>query len=389
MTAYVTVTVKAESLGGGRYRVRVYDRDRRRQVQRTFQASSAREVKRLAAKHEAELRGSVAEGRDRRTTLAGLIDEWSEIRDRKDSPSTVRKRQGMLRRIRTGLGHVRLEDLTARHVDRWMAQMADEGLTSTTVANHWSCLRAILRQGKRWKAVRDVDAAMDASPPKRESNRRPAPPTRNAAAVLIDSAKPDLRIAAMLGAQAGLRRGEVLALCWPDIEPGVIHVRRALVDIGAGRHTAKLPKSGRERDVKIGAGLLRELMVHRAMLEERARQYGSELAADAAVLPKLSDDPSGRAARPLGWLTLAWSRHAERMGAGGIRFHDLRHFYATEAIDAGIPMPVVQRQLGHTLLSTTQNIYTHAESSAVEAAAELLDARWALANRHDGMTGGT
>jgi integrase len=379
--------VKAERLDGDRYRVRVYAGQdhlgKQHQRTRTFRAKNQREANKLAAEHEAALRRDMRERKDRGKTLNGLIDEWCQIRDANDSPSTVRKRQGMIRRIRAALGPIRLDDLSARHVDRWMTEMrtavdraGERVYSDTTIANHWSCLRAILRQGERWDLATSRPTAK-ARPPRRVSNRRPAPPTRAAAAVLIATAPADLRIAALIGAQAGLRRGEVMALRWSDIAPGVIHVRRASVDVGGGEHVSKLPKSGRTRDVLIGAALTAALAEHHAGLERRAADLGARLAPAAAVLPNLAVDPTGRTARPLGWLTLAWSRHAERQGAPDIRFHDLRHFYATEAFAAGVSMAVVQDQLGHTLLSTTQNIYTHAEQTAAEAAVAALDERWA------------
>lgn len=357
---------------------------KQRQRTKTWSSPNLSQAKREASKHETRLRQELDGQRERAKTLNGLIDDWQELRDAKDSPSTVRKRAGMIARIRGSLGAVRLEDLTAKHVDKWMADMraqttatGERVFTDTTIANHWSCLRAILRQGDRWDMV-TARPTTQARPPRRISNRRPTPPTTNATRLLIETAKPDLRIAAMLGAYAGLRRGEVMALRWPDVDGTVVHVRRALVDVGEGVHVVKLPKSGVTRDVAIDGDLAAALLAHRRRLEQLAVERGGQLAADAAVLPLLTADVTGRTPRPLGWLTLAWQRHAKRQGAPDVRFHDLRHHFASELIDGGVPIKVVQDQLGHLQMKTTTDIYAHTVDGAKAEAAEVLRLRRAL-----------
>lgn len=382
--------VRPEHIEKDRWRVRVfigYDH-RGKPIQRTrvFRAATRKEAKALGAQHEAELRREDHERKDRRKTLNGLIDEWQAFRDPKDSTSTVRKRAGMIARIRDGIGHVPLVDLSARHVDRWMSDMAAAGLSSTTIANHWSCLRAILNQGDDWDMV-TPRAAKKAKPPRRVSNRRPVPPTAAATRLLIDSAGGDLRIAAMLGAYAGLRRGEVIALRWSDVDGHTLHVRHAIVDAGGGRWREKLPKSDEPRSFTIDADLAAALADHRAGLEQRAGELGATLRPDGFVLPRLAAaanrwpvdcDPAGSIPRPVGWLTLAWKRHAEKMGAPNVRFHDLRHYFATEQLDGNVPIKTVQNRLGHRQTKTTTDIYGHGTDAADAAAAEVLRLRRAL-----------
>lgn len=57
--------------------------------------------------------------------------------------------------------------------------------------------------------------------------------------------------------------------------------------------------------------------------------------------------------------------------AGGMRFHDLRHAYATWLVTDGVPINLVQRVMGHEQASTTLNRYTH---TPADYAARVLDA---------------
>ncbi|MHA6793475.1 tyrosine-type recombinase/integrase [Pseudonocardia bannensis] len=50
--------------------------------------------------------------------------------------------------------------------------------------------------------------------------------------------------------------------------------------------------------------------------------------------------------------------HVARNQAGGLRFHDLRHSYATWLVDDGVPPNMVQRVMGHERSSTTLDLYT-------------------------------
>jgi len=370
------------------------ERGQQRQRSKTWRSPNLRTAKREAATHEHNLRADLERLADRAATLNGLIDRWEKMHDATDSPSTVRGRRGMVKRLRHDLGRIPLDRLTAPHVDDWLLDMRTavdptglRTMSDTTIANHWTLLRAVLRQGKRWKMVANVDAVDDARPPKRTATRRPSPPTAQAFAVLFDSARPDLRIAIALAAYAGLRRGEILALRWSDVDGNVLHVHRALVDLGAGQHQEKLPKWDHVRDVDIDDGLAAMLAEHRLELVERALQVGATLAADGPVLADIGRDPTGRTPRRLGWLTLAWSRHADKMGAPDVRLHDLRHHYATELIDAGVPLPTVQRQLGHTQLTTTANVYAHAVDSGGRRAAAAIQQRRDAAREHHGIDG--
>lgn len=352
---------------------------RQRQRSKTWTAPNERRARREAAGHEKKLRDEIDAVHERRGTVAGLVDEWQAIRDAKDSESTKRKRAAMLRRIRTDLGAIPLGELSAQHVDRWLVELAQRGMSDTTVANHWSCLRAILRQGEDWDRV-SARAAMRARPPRRMSNRRPTPPTGSAVALLVDTAPGDLRVAATLAAYAGLRAGEVIALPWYDVDfdGHRIHVRRAAVslktdgDRRAPRMGYKAPKSGQPRTVDVDEDVIAVLRAHWEALQATAVQLRVE---PPAVSDPIMWDVARERPRNLSWLSQAWAKHARRQGAPGVRFHDLRHSYATEAIDAGVPIPVVQELLGHLQLSTTQNIYAHAVESGGQQAARVLGER--------------
>jgi integrase len=376
----------------GTYQIRRYaGKHGGRSVQRsrTFQAANDRAAIKASNGIADELDREIVEATARAGTVNGLCDKWERDIASGHSPSTIRGGAARLNRIRRDLGPVRLDELTAGTVDGWMSALRAEGLSQTTVANHFSALRALVRQGVDWDMIPSTRAVDKAKRPKRKSYRQDAPPTAAAVGVLWSAAPPDLKVAVALAAWAGLRRGEVMALRWSDIDPaGVIHVRRARALDRHGVEHDKLPKSGETRDVEVDAWLLGLLAQHRTALEDRATfVYRDTLPPDAPVLPDLlghvreprhprfKGRPFGTVPRKLDWLTLAWRRHAAKQGAPGVRYHDLRHHFATEMIEGGMPMTAVQGQLGHLQLATTMGVYSHVVDDTRRRAAGVVAAR--------------
>jgi integrase len=377
------MTGSLRHIGGDRYKLVVYaGRDqygRPRQRAHTFHATSERAAKRAATKHAASIMDEVERDAQRRATVAGLVDLWREHRDARDSPSTVRGRRAYVTRIRDELGDIPTHKLTARHLDNWYTTLRESGRTDSTIANHHTLVRAIVRQGWKWGECdrSAVDAVAKASPP-RPRSRRPQPPTWQALDVLLRDAPPDLAVAAHLAAATGMRRGEILGLRWGDIHGATITVARSMVEHGAGRaETAKSTKTGEPRTVTVGASTLAVLAAHRVDLAGRAAAIGAALPADGPVLADYARDPSGMTPRRVGWLTLTWRKHAARHGTT-TRFHDLRHWHATELLDQGIPVATVQHRLGHSKATTTLAVYTHAVAASDDRAVAVVEGRLGL-----------
>ena len=63
-----------------------------------------------------------------------------------------------------------------------------------------------------------------------------------------------------------------------------------------------------------------------------------------------------------------------RRASGGLRFHDLRHSYATWLVSDGVPVNDVQRIMGHEQATTTLNLYTHSSGTLSERVRRTFDA---------------
>ena len=178
-----------------------------------------------------------------------------------------------------------------------------------------------------------------------------------------------------LAATTGMRRGELLAATWPglDLAARRLHVTQAL---SKGPKGAPLrfgpPKTDRGRRAvpldEETAGTLRE---HRRRQLEAAPRVRTQ---DDRMLVFRRDD--GRPLDPDS-VSQRFRRLMERTGLPRIRFHDLRHTFATLSLKAGIQTEVVSRILGHKHVATTQAIYQHAvpalEEGAISRFAVMLE----------------
>jgi integrase len=161
----------------------------------------------------------------------------------------------------------------------------------------------------------------------------------------------------LLAAITGARRAQLLGLRWDDVNQATMRVafRSGWVE-GPHGPTLAATKSKRAHNVDLDPDTFQTLV---------------ELGPRNATGYVFSDDGGVTAWRP-NRATKTFVRYRRAAGLREFRLHDLRHFMATEMLDAGIPLPVVSRRLDHQRPSTTLNVYAHAVPGRDAPAAQLL-----------------
>lgn len=160
----------------------------------------------------------------------------------------------------------------------------------------------------------------------------------------------------VLTLSCGLRRGEVLALHWEDVnlDKKVLHVRYSLQQLkGKGLVITEVKNESSRRTVSI---------------PDFAVEVLKPLQGEGLVFQTSNSTPIG----PRN-LVRHFKASLEKAGLPDMRFHDLRHTTATLLLTSDVHPKVVQSILGHSQISTTLDIYSHVVPGLKEKAADKLD----------------
>ena len=194
------------------------------------------------------------------------------------------------------------------------------------------------------------------------------PFTREEAHTLVEKAEelfPEYASLFLCALRTGMRLGELLALQWGDLDfnSRCIHVQRNRV---AGNLTTTKNKQRRRIDMSVQlSAALREL---RTVRKRAAIQAGAKMTSWVFLTPD---------GNPIDGDNLrhrVFYRLLERAELRRIRFHDLRHTFASLLIQQGESLAYVQEQLGHSSVQVTVDVYGHLIPGANRDAVDRLDA---------------
>ncbi|MDQ3514227.1 MAG: site-specific integrase, partial [Chloroflexota bacterium] len=306
-----------------------------------------------------------------RQTVGAFLDRWiADVVTPARAPKTTATYRDVVRlHLKPTVGHHALDKLTPQHVAALLKAKTDDGLSPRMVHHIRGVLRNALNQAMRWgMVVRNVATLVEAP---RQVRHEVQPLTLTETRAML-AAVGDDRLAALfrLALTLGLRQGEVLGLQWDDLDLDrrTLKVRRALQRID-GHLILKEPKSAKSRrTVTLPPFLVADLRAHRVrQLEER--MFAGPRWQDAGFVF------TSTIGTPLDARNVIRSWHRLQLAHGQPRreFHVTRHTAASLMLAEGVPVKVVQEVLGHSLMSTTADIYGHLFPEAFDAAADAME----------------
>lgn len=169
----------------------------------------------------------------------------------------------------------------------------------------------------------------------------------------------------------GLRRGELLALRWQniDLEKGMLYVTQTLTVTQQQGLIFKTPKTGKSRrSVTLPPSAVEALREHRRRQTEERLRLGPVWQDHDLVFP----GPDGRPWHP-DTFTSSFRDLCARAGVQA-RLHDLRHTHATQLLKAGVHAKIVTERLGHSSIGITLDTYSHVLPGMQDEAAARTEA---------------
>jgi integrase len=277
---------------------------------------------------------------------------------------------GIRVRLNPAFGDLPITEVTADRVEEWWVRLRNEGMTMRHVASLRSILKGICRRAVSLGLIQStpvdrIDGPMGKT---KEAIKEPADClTADDLGTFLQTAE---RVclyeypAFLAMATCGLRVGEAVGLQVGDMDvPGLkLHIRRT-----ARRGYVNSPKNGKARVVDVPDTTMAVLQRIREIRQAEAAVAGTEA---RWLFPSLR-----RPTNPLTPETMG-NRMRKILRAAGIRKirpHDLRYTYATLAIQAGVDLLTVSRQLEHSSIAITADIYAHAVPGGNRAAADVME----------------
>jgi integrase len=350
---------------------------KRRQKWHTVEGTkkeAERELTRLL--HEMNTGGYVEPSKE---TVAQYLERWiKEYAKPSTSAKTCEDYEGLIRRqIAPALGHYPLDKLQPLHIQGAYREWGERGrkdgtggLSAKTIRHCHTLLKEALEQAVRWQIISRNPVAV-VPPPRLARTERPTLDAEGIGRVVAVAAGTKLHVPILLAVATGLRRGEILALRWQDVDldAGVLFVNQSL-EHTTGSLRFKTPKTSKSRrPVTLPAFLVEALVRHRAEQAEHRLLVGPSYQNHHLVVAR--DD--GLPLHPDGF-THGFAKLVARAGVQKVRFHDLRHSHATQLLKGGVHPKVVSERLGHSGIGITLDLYSHVVPGMQEEVARQLDA---------------
>lgn len=247
-------------------------------------------------------------------------------------------------------------------------------LSASTIAKIHFVLSGVFSAAVRWDWISSNPADVARKP--RQPAPSPKPPNAEQAARIVEAAweqDPAWGTLVWLVMVTGMRRGEVLALRWSDVNlaEGRIDVRRSYGRV-KGKAIEKATKTHQMRLISLDAATVEVLTEHHARYCDLMEKFGEEPRSDAFLF---SHDPSFSRPYDPDRVTHRYHNMCAELGIDS-HLHALRHYSATSLISAGVDPRTVAGRLGHGGGgATTLRVYTAWVGESDRRAAEILGGR--------------
>ena len=342
---------------------------------------TVRGLKRMAEKRLHELILDIEQGgymKPVKISLGEWLLEWHRTYatprcDKRTSDSYLAE---IKRHIKPALGMIRLDRLSPHHLQDYYGQELKNGridkrgpLSSRTVAYHHRILKMCLKDAVRAGYLgRNVAEAVD--PPRFERKTMDTMALEDVPRFLKAALATPYHRLFYTALFTGMRQGELLGLPWRgvNLRQGYISVFQELFKRSGTCIIKEVKTRNSRRRIALSPSLVQVLRSQKLEAEANAILLGKELTPDDPVFAY----PDGRTFDP-STITHAFSKVLREAGLPHIRFHDLRHSFATFTLGAGVNVKVVSEMLGHASVAFTLDTYGHLMPGMQESAAEELD----------------
>lgn len=312
-----------------------------------FYGSSEREINKKIMEYSAK----VEHGR----TFSEVASDWWEEAEPELAYQSIKTYKPAMRRALNEFGSDIIKEIRAQDISLYLKRLARGGLATKTISNQRLVCNLIFSYGVLHGDLEVNPCASVSTPSTKKATRTAA----SASDEEIIKRSADIWLFPTFALYTGMRKGEILALQWKDIDfkNNIIRVTKSVYHEG-DQPRIKSPKT------EAGNRIVPLLKPLRSILDNIAgKTPDNYIISDTGKTPLTNRR----------FITL--SKHYREETGVTCTAHQLRHSFATIAFEADVPIKSVQEILGHKQLSTTMDIYTDFRKKSVDDAAEILNSK--------------
>jgi integrase len=307
-------------------------------------------------------------------TVGEFLLSWIDNHEKRLKPTTAHKYRQLIRLyLIPQLGSVKITDLRPTHIENFYSYYTTNNgvngqvLAPSTVAQCGAILKKALKYAVEVEGLMSFNPATRVPLPK-GAGKSNNPWSMDELNSFLDVASEHrLYFFFRLSAFTGARRGELLALRWPDFDGKSIMITKSRLEVAGVAFEQLSTKGGSngQRRVILDSETIDLFNSHRKrQLQERILigehwQDGDFVFTQENGLPLDPGTPSH-----------LFGKMIKKAGLRNIRLHDLRHLHATELLRLGEPLHVVAQRLGHRDAMVTATIYAHVSNEQDETASQ-------------------
>jgi integrase len=298
-------------------------------------------------------------------TVGEWLDIWLNQYKKIDlKPSTWESYEVIIRNhLKPAIGALYLQDLRPEHLQKLYNDKVNEGKSAQTIHHIHKVIHSALDQAIKNKLIiNNVSEAVTLPKIKRKEIKVLTIEEQEKFLEVIKEDRLGPAFLMLLG--TGMRRGELLALTWQDIdfEKGTVFIRRNMVWTKEGPVFQEPKTEKSKRIIPLPSAVLESLKKHRErMFQEGFYGLDKQVFCSATgtyIIPRN--------------FNRKYQELCKKAGIS-INLHALRHTFATRLLEAGENLKVVQELLGHARVSTTADIYSHVSQDIKKEAVNKIN----------------
>ncbi len=273
-------------------------------------------------------------------TVRSYLDHWLE--GVQVAPSTKTRYESLIAHVSREVGDTPLQKLTPMQVQGVYVKMRERGLSAKTALNVHRVLRMALTDAvETFHLIPENPASKKLAP--RAATYEPHPPTPEQTRRIIEAAaSTPLAALVAVAAYTGARQGELLSLRWEDVD----------LD-GAALSVRKSKTKSGHRRIPLTPATVDLLRQHRKRQNEQRLLLGPAWTDSGLVFTSAIGTPIDDSNLRRSWTTIC------RNAGVKVRFHDLRHGFATFLLSQNVHPKIVSSLLGHSRITITLDTYSH------------------------------